>query len=491
MEGKGHFIGGDWQKGLGLELLSKNPATGEVIWQGSHADELEVHTAVESAARAFDAWCDLGFEARAELILTFAKRLKEEEEAFAQLLSQEVGKPLWEARQEVETMLQKIPISIEAQKMRCFPKEVLAGAVTIHIGFKPHGPVGVLGPFNFPGHLPNSHIVPALLAGNTVVFKGSEKTPLVSEKLTELFSFLPPGVLNLVQGGAQTGHALLVHPDIQGIFFTGSYQGGMSLTEAMRPHPEKILILEMGGNNPLIVSETPDLEAAALLAIQSAFLTSGQRCTSARRLIVPTGGEGDEFLKILIHLTESVQVGPFTDYPEPYMGPVIDMESAEKLLTAQAMLGTQGGNCLVEMRPFIEGTPLLTPGIMDVTEIKHREDKELFGPLLQVVRVPNFEAAIQEANQTRFGLSAALLSESREKFEMFYRRIRAGVINWNAPTTGASSRAPFGGVGLSGNHRPGGYFTVDSCLYPTASSLNSKIVLPSKLPPGIHLLGRT
>ncbi len=489
MTDKSHYIDGEWRKGAGELFSSINPATGETLWTGNHATQNEVEEAVLAARESLAAWSSLTFDERLGFIRQFEERLKKGD--LAETISQEAGKPLWEASQEVATMIQKIAISIDAYKERCPEKELPFGTSTLSVRHKPHGVVAVFGPFNFPGHLPNGHIIPALLAGNTVVFKGSELTPSVSKKMVSYWEGLPKGVLNLLQGGAITGHYLASHPQIDGLFFTGSQHTGMLLLDTFKAHPEKILALEMGGNNPLVVSDVSDQEAAAYLTIQSAFLSAGQRCTCARRLILPDGKEGDEFLKVLTHMAASIRVGPYTQHPEPFMGPVISLQSAEKLLNAQALLGSQGGVCLLEMRALTENIPLLTPGIMDVTHVTHREDEELFGPFLQVIRVPSFEDAIQEANHTAFGLAAALLSRSRAKFEHFYKNIRAGVINWNSPTTGASGRAPFGGVKKSGNCRPSGYYAADYCSYPVASLENEEIYLPKILAPGITFLART
>lgn len=448
----------------------------------------QVDEAVLAATKSFPSWSQQSFNERRKFLKSYEDQLKKHEGQFAETISKETGKPLWESKQEVRTMIQKIDISIEAYRDRCPEKRI-----TEHLSFrhKPHGVVAVLGPFNFPGHLPNGHIVPALLAGNTVIFKVSEHTPKVGEKMSQFFEGLPKGVFNLVQGGGSIGHALASHPKIDGIFFTGSYATGMKLLEETKGHPEKILALEMGGNNPLVVWDIADLEAAAYLTIQSAYLTSGQRCSCARRLIIPTGREGEEFLKVLVHMTESIEVGPYTNQPEPFMGPVISRDSANRLLTAQATLGTEGGIPLVEMRMLEENTPLLTPGLMDVTPIKHRPDEELFGPFLQVIRVPNFEAAIHEANRTSYGLTASLFTRSETKFRQFFHQVKAGVINWNGPTTGASSKAPFGGVGKSGNHHPSGYYAADYCSYPVASMESSDVSLPKQRPPGITLLARS
>ncbi len=484
-----HYIAGEWREGVGERFVSEDPVTGAPIWQGNEATSNEVNEAVTAARAAFPAWSSLTHEERIGHLLHFVEKLKKDD--LAETISQETGKPLWESKQEVANMVNKVTTSIEAYRERCPFKELPMGVSSLQLRHKPHGIVAVFGPFNFPGHLPNGHIVPSLLAGNTVVFKGSELTPKVSEKMVSYWETLPKGVMNLIQGGAKTGHHLAHHPQIDGLFFTGSYPTGLILMDAFKGHPEKIIALEMGGNNPLVISDISDLEAAAYLTIHSAFLTAGQRCTCARRLILLEGREGDELLKVLTHMAASIQVGHYMQQPEPFMGPVISLPSAEKLLNAQAMLGTSGGRCLLEMRQLLENRPLLTPGIMDVTAVTHRRDEELFGPFLQVIRVPTFEEAIREANNTAYGLVAALLSRSKEKFHQFYQQVRAGVINWNAPTTGASGKAPFGGVGISGNHRPSGYYAADYCSYPVASLVSEGIHLPKEQTPGITFLART
>jgi succinylglutamic semialdehyde dehydrogenase len=199
---------------------------------------------------------------------------------------------------------------------------------------------------------------------------------------------------------------------------------------------------------------------------------------------------GDSLLKRLIDLTRETQVGEFRGRPEPFMGPVISDAAAQRLLAAKSGLLARGATELVEMRPAGGRAALLRPGIIDVTHVDNRPDEELFGPLLQVIRMGDFDAAIREANNTRFGLAAGLLSDDRELYERFYRRVRAGVVNWNRPTTGASGRLPFGGVGLSGNHRPSGYYAADYCSYPVASLEIQTLSLPAKPVPGVPLPAR-
>ena len=356
------------------------------------------------------------------------------------------------------------------------------------IRHKPHGVVAVFGPYNFPGHLPNGHIVPALLAGNTVVFKPSELTPATAEEMVKLWekAGLPAGVLNLVQGEKETGIALASHPGIDGLFFTGSSGTGKLIHQQFGGQPGKILALEMGGNNPLIVTELKNSKAAIHDTIQSAFITAGQRCTCSRRLFVPVGSWGDQFISQLVDASSKLTVGHWDDDPQPFMGALISEQAANHILSAQQQLLKLGATSLLEARKLQEATALLSPGIIDVTAVQHLPDEEYFGPLLQVIRYSDFMAAIDEANNTRYGLSAGLFSDKQQDYDLFLAHIRAGIVNWNRPITGASSEAPFGGIGESGNHRPSAYFAADYCSYPVASVESDSLIMPEKLSPGLE-----
>lgn len=483
-----HLIDHHWRTGRGALFTSLNPATGHVIWEGHAATAQEVDQAVQAARTAFEPWAGRSLSERIGLLEAFCDQLKAHQTTLAEVIAQETGKPLWEALTEVESMLGKVPVSISAYRERTgrHYSDVPGGRSVVR--HRPHGVVAVFGPFNFPGHLPNGHIVPALLAGNTVVFKPSELTPLVAQKTVACWQAagLPPGVINLIQGGRETGSSLAAHPAIDGLFFTGSPATGKALHRQFAGQPGKILALEMGGNNPLVVYGVSDLEAAAYHTIQSAFLSAGQRCTCARRLIVPEGVEGDRYIERLCQRMGTLRVGPYTDRPEPFMGPVINNQAAERLLDTQASLVAKGGEALVPMRRLKEGLPFLSPGLMEVTAVIERPDVEAFGPLLQLIRCEDFSAAIEEANRTAYGLSAGLFSDYAELFDTFYRQIRAGIVNWNRPLTGASSAAPFGGVGDSGNHRPSAYYAADYCAYPVASLEADQLTLPATLSPGIE-----
>ena len=483
------MINGDWLDGQGKAFSSLNPAKGEVYWQGQAASAEQVDAAVKSARAAATDWALAGFEARVAIARRYAELLGENKEALAIAIATETGKPLWEARTEVGAMIGKVEISVKAYNERTGERESdMAGAKAV-LRHKPHGVVAVFGPYNFPGHLPNGHIVPALIAGNTVVLKPSELTPAVAGEMVKLWleAGLPAGVLNLVQGEKETGIALASNPDIDGLFFTGSSNTGHILHQQFAGHPGKILALEMGGNNPLIIDGVADIKAAVHETIQSAYITAGQRCTCARRLIVPTGDWGDRFLDALAETVRGIQVGDAFAEPAPFMGSLISEVAADGVLAAQAELLAQGATSLVRSEKLAAGTGLISPGLIDVTAVAKRDDEEIFGPLLQVIRVADFDAAIAEANNTQFGLSAGLFSDSEEQFNYFYDRIRAGIVNWNKQLTGASSAAPFGGIGASGNHRASAYYAADYCSYPVAGIEADQLALPQTLSPGLTL----
>ncbi|MGC8099739.1 succinylglutamate-semialdehyde dehydrogenase [Metapseudomonas otitidis] len=484
-----HYIAGAWQAGQGEAFDSLNPVTQESVWSGQGASAEQVEAAVVAARAAFPAWARLSLDARIAVLERFAATLKTRADELARCIGEETGKPLWESATEVTSMVNKVAISIQSYRERTSEKSGPLADATAVLRHKPHGVVAVFGPYNFPGHLPNGHIVPALLAGNAVVFKPSELTPKVAELTVQCWieAGLPAGVLNLVQGGRETGVALAGNPGIDGLFFTGSSRTGNLLHQQFAGRPDKILALEMGGNNPLVVDEVADVDAAVYTIIQSAFISAGQRCTCARRLLVPVGAWGDALLARLVAVAASIQVGAFDAQPAPFMGSVISLDAARHLLKAQEHLIAQGATPLLAMSQPLETAALLTPGILDVTAVAERPDEEFFGPLLQVIRYDGFEAAMAEANATQYGLAAGLLSDSRELYQRFFIESRAGIVNWNKQLTGAASSAPFGGVGASGNHRASAYYAADYCAYPVASLESETLALPATLTPGVSL----
>ncbi|WP_186155767.1 succinylglutamate-semialdehyde dehydrogenase [Burkholderia gladioli] len=482
------FIDGDWVAGSGPEFSSRNPGTDEVVWQGAGASLADVDFAVASARRAFAAWSALDFETRVAIVKRFAAILGERKETIAAAIGRETGKPLWEARTEVATMAAKVEISITSYQERTGEKRTAMADGTAVLRHRPHGVVAVFGPYNFPGHLPNGHIVPALIAGNTVVFKPSELAPGVARATVEAWrdAGLPAGVLNLVQGEKDTGVALANHRQIDGLFFTGSSDTGTLLHRQFGGRPEIVLALEMGGNNPLVIGEVADLDAAVHHTIQSAFLSAGQRCTCARRIFVPEGADGERFLARFVEVTARIRAGRYDAEPQPFMGAVISARAASRLVEAQASLLGAGAQALIAMEQRDPKLGFVNAAILDVTAVRDLPDTEYFGPLAQVIRYGSFDEAIALANDTAYGLSAGLLSDDADAWAHFQRSIRAGIVNWNRPTNGASSAAPFGGTGRSGNHRPSAYYAADYCAYPMASVESERLNMPASLSPGLH-----
>ena len=482
------FIDGQWCAANGPAFASHNPGTGAVVWSGNSASAGDVDRAVASARRAFGEWSALPFEARVEIVRRFASLLTERKESLAHAIGRETGKPLWEARTEAAAMAAKVDISITAYQERTGEKRIPMADGTAVLRHRPHGVVAVFGPYNFPGHLPNGHIVPALIAGNAVVFKPSELAPDVARATVEIWreAGLPAGVLNLVQGEKETGVALANHRQIDGLFFTGSSDTGTLLHKQFGGRPEIVLALEMGGNNPLIVAEVEDLDAAVHHTIQSAYLSAGQRCTCARRIFVPRDSFGDRFVARLTEVTERIAYGLYDADPQPFMGAVISARAAARLVAAQQRLVAAGARAILPMAQRDERLGFVSPAILDVTDVADLPDEEHFGPLAQIIRYTHFDVAIARANDTVYGLSAGLLADDEARWTQFHRTIRAGVVNWNRPTNGASSAAPFGGTGRSGNHRPSAYYAADYCAYPMASVESTQLAMPASVSPGLQ-----
>lgn len=482
------LIGDAWVDGDAETFAKTDPVSHRVLWQAAAASPAQVEAAVAAARRAFAPWAHRPFAARQALVERFREVLESHREDLAEAIAHETGKPLWEARTEVGAMIGKVALSISAYHERTGERERDVGGARAVLRHRPHGVMAVFGPYNFPGHLPNGHMVPALLAGNTVVFKPSEQTPLTADLTLQCWreAGLPDGVINLVQGAAPVGQALAASKGIDGLLFTGSAKVGGILHQQFAEQIDKILALELGGNNPLVVKDVPDEDAAVLTILQSAYLSGGQRCTCARRLMVPHGEVGDRLLDALVAAIDRLHVaGQFAE-PAPFYGGLVSPQAADGLLKAQDDLEALGGTVLSRMRRLEEGTSLLSPALIDVTGLEV-PDEEHFGPLLKVHRYRDWDEAIELANATRYGLSAGLIGGERSDWDDFLLRIRAGIVNWNRQTTGASGDAPFGGVGDSGNHRPSAYYAADYCAYPVASMEADTLVLPDSLPPGVIL----
>ena len=471
------FINGQWVEGSGESFTSLNPSNGSDIWTGTAASQEDVALAFKAAREAFDGWSRTPLAER----MTIVKRYKElalaAKESMGELIAKETGKQLWDALGEGGALAAKVDISLKAYEDRTgvLSQDTPFGQAALQ--HRAHGVMAVLGPYNFPAHLPNGQILPALIAGNTVVFKPSEQTPAVGEALIKLYdqAGFPEGVINMVQGARKTGSAVLDNPELDGVLFTGSAGTGTFIHEKFGGRPEIVLALEMGGNNPLIVWDVKDAQAAASIIAQSAYITTGQRCTCARRLIVPDNEQGTAIIEAVGDFIDRMSLGAWDE--EATMGPVVSADIAAFVVKKA---GERGG---LEIRPSTlsdKGPAFVTPGLYDVTGLEV-EDEEIFGPILSVTRVADWDAAIDEANNTKYGLAAGLISDDPKLWDDFRLRIRAGVVNFNRPTTGAASFLPFGGPGASGNHNPGAYYAADFCAWPMASQVaDAPETLPMK-----------
>lgn len=498
-------IGGAWKPLNPGGVVSRNPARPEeIVWNGS-SRTTDVGEAVAAARAAAEPWSEVGPALREQALRYFQDLAKARVEQLATLIRDEVGKPLWDARSEAQLLATKVDITLDRSEHGAMRRVggfelPLAPGKYGRCWFNPHGVMAVIGPYNFPAHLPNGHIVPALALGNTIVFKPSDKAPGVGQALAAMFAEAldragaPPGVFNLVQGGADVAGALAAHPGVDGVLFTGSWSVGRRIMEANLDLPGKLLALEMGGNNPCVVLDDADPALAVAEVVRCAFISAGQRCTCTRRLIVHRAVSA-KIIPAICKAASALIIGdPRAEHPV-FMGPLISREARQGVLDAQDRMQRAGGTVLVPCRPVDTGTGgwFITPGVMAVDRFVADEDDrthagadtEVFGPFLRLSVVGSLDEAIEQANATRFGLAASIFTRDAPKAERFMRRVRAGCINWNTGTAGASSKLPFGGIGRSGNHRPAGAFSVDYCAYPVSGMIDSGPGAP--LPPGMHI----
>jgi succinylglutamic semialdehyde dehydrogenase len=475
------FIDGTWvalsDEGAPI-IVSVNPARpDDVVWRGAPRME-HVSQAVAAARRALPAWSAFSRDERAACLRRYAEVCAAAAPDMAALITREMGKTLAESALEAKLLADKVTITLDPPSLgRVNDFEVAAGATRSgHCRFKPFGVMAVVGPFNFPAHLPNGHIVPALLTGNTVVFKPSEKTPAVAQLLARLLGeHLPPGVFNLVQGTGEHAAALSAHDDIDGVLFTGSWPVGKRILQANIERPGRMVALEMGGNNAAVVLDDANVRMAVVECVRAAFATTGQRCTCTRRIIVQRG-IAERFIRAFVRVAQTVTFGASggspAGTPEPFMGPMVTDASRADVLAFQEAALAKGARALLRAEPHSPGW-LLSPGVLQVERFTRANDCEVFGPVVQIAIADSLDDAIAQANASEFGLAAAIFTESRASFERFFAACRCGCINWNTGTAGASSKLPFGGLGRSGNLRPAGAFSLDYCALPVASMVET------------------
>ncbi|MFG0298365.1 MAG: aldehyde dehydrogenase family protein [Phycisphaerales bacterium JB047] len=484
-----NLVNGAWQPITGDAITSTMPAHPDrVVWSGSPSVE-SVQQAVAAARAALSAWSSTTIEQRIAVLRRFQEIAKARSEELGGLISDETGKALWESKGEANFVGAKVDITLEegewSGRHRVTDFEFnLNDTKRARCHFKPHGVMAVVGPFNFPAHLPNGHIIPALLTGNTIVFKPSDKAPAVGQMLTEMYheafeaEGAPKGVINLVHGAVDESVALCGCPDVDGVLFTGSWTAGRAIMQANLDQPGKIIALEMGGNNPAIVMPDADLYQAVVEITRCAFNTTGQRCTSTRRLIVHRE-VADKVVPAILKAASNLLIGDPRAEEPVFMGPIISEQALDAVLRFQERVADNGGRVLMESTrmPDREGW-FITPGVIEVDRFTlgcddAGCDEEVFGPLLRISITDSFDDALDQANATRFGLSASIFTADESLQNRFLNECRAGCRNINCGTAGASSKLPFGGLGLSGNHRPAGAFAHDYTAYPVASMIET------------------
>lgn len=474
LQGQGDYITGRFIKGSPdkeYHIISPADLKDKVFTFFSSPEHIE--PVCQAASEAYPAWSSLRQEKRNTYLKKLAQIYKDKQEELAVCISRETGKPLWESQQEAGALAQKIEITLKESlplvqdTELSFQREGVKGK----IAYRSKGVFLVLGPFNFPVHLPNGHIVAALALGNTVIFKASEKTPASAEVLARCFDLagFPKGVFNLVQGGVETAQALVRSKDIDGILFTGSYAVGKMIQTQILDQPHKILALEMGGKNSALIWKDADMEKAVYEILKGAYLTCGQRCSSTSRLIVHKEVKSF-FLKKFMELSRKIKIGHWKD--SPFMGPLIEEKSVQRFLKAKKeaeenkdFIHLSGGR-IDSLNGFYVRPEIVEPKSYE--ENSFYQNEELFAPFLTVYEVTEEEEAMNLINKSAYGLCLSVFCKDSDLAKRIFQRAKVGVFHWNLSSVSASSRLPFGGLGKSGNDRPAGLFAVHSCVTPVA-----------------------
>ncbi len=489
----GDYIDGRFVKPDRADGEFKSVSPGDLKDVISHLEYRHEHIAMatKAAREAFPKWARLPQEQRFALLRKLKEVYTAHADQLTETIARETGKPKWDAAGEAKAMINKIDITLD-HSMRLVKQERIANALPGVDGVVTHmarGVMAVLGPFNFPGHLPNGHIVPALATGNTVVFKPSELTPMVGQLMAQLFekAEFPKGVFNLVQGEGETGKRLVADENVDGILFTGSYETGLKIKQKTVEQYWKILALEMGGKNATIVWDDADLNKAIYETTIGAFMSTGQRCSCTSRIILHDS-IADKFIDKFYETAKKLTIGHWQD--NPFMGPLINAGAVEKYVRFQEIASREGAERLMRGKALDLDKKgyYVTPSICLVD--KYREDSvyqksEIFGPNVAIYRTKDLDEALKINSSTGFGLVTSIFSKNRSIYEETLFRARSGLVNWNRTTNGASSKLPFGGLGKSGNDRPAADFAVTYCTVPVASHEDTTPFDPKAAPPGL------
>jgi len=446
-----------------------------------------------AAKQAYMPWAKLSIDERKKYLLKLKEVFVAHESQMAELIARDTGKSLWDATTEAKALAGKVDITLN-ESVKLIQEERIKNAlpqVDGVIRYRSRGVMAVIGPFNFPAHLPNGHIIPALIAGNTIVYKPSEQTPAVAQLYAQMIekAEFPPGVFNLVHGEAETGRRLVAHELVDGILFTGSYEVGLKIKQETLNHYWKILALEMGGKNATVVWEDADIEKAIYETLVGAYMSTGQRCSGTSRLILHDK-IADQFTDRFYQAAKKLSIGHWSK--NPFMGPLINGPAVEKYIRFQEMANRENCESLMRGKSLeLEHKGFyVTPSIHLVKSYDENsvyQKTEIFGPNVAIYRSSDFEKAMEMVNSTGYGLAMSLFTKDKDLYETALLKARVGILNWNRTTNGASSRLPFGGMGKSGNDRPSAHFAIQYCTVPVASLEDPTTLYKTKLLPGLFL----
>lgn len=491
---KGDYIGGEFVNDNISDggWINESPADFsdkviEVKYKNSNID-----LACSTAKKAYKTWSQISTSARIEVLNKWKEEYSKNQEQLATIISRETGKPLWETKTEAKAMVDKFTITFD-HSLKLVNTVDVADAlpgVSGHIYFRSRGVMAVVGPFNFPGHLPNGHIVPALVTGNTVVFKPSELTPATAQFMAEMAhkAGLPPGIFNVVYGAGDAGRRLVAHKDVDGILFTGSYETGLKIKQETIEHYWKILALEMGGKNATVIWDDADFEKAVYESVVGSFLSAGQRCSCTSRIILHEK-ISDQFIEKFYQAAKKIKIGHWSE--NNFMGPLINKKSVETYLRFQEIAQREGAEKIMrgKVLELEKKGNYVTPSIYRVKSPNAEsvyQKSEIFGPNVAIYTVNDFQQAMDINNSPGFGLVMSLFTKQEKLFEYAKYESKVGQLNWNRTTNGASSRLPFGGLGKSGNDRPSAHFAVNYCTVPMSSLVDPTPFDKSKVMTGLN-----
>jgi len=463
----GSYIEGSFQKASQNKKLKKHISPADfkdVFFSWNEEPKLKLNSIALKGKQAGEKWSQVPLVKRIEKLKPIKSLIKKNIKSWGQIIARETGKPLWESEGEVKTLLSKVDFTLKEAVKRIETQRTNQG----QIRFKSRGLCLVIGPFNFPLHLPFGQILPALLAGNAVIFKPSEKTPASAQALSLAFDELglESGLYQMLQGGAKLSAKLCKNPFVDAVFFTGSFKVGQKIKESLIKNPHKFLALEMGGYNSALVWEDADLDLAVRECLKACFWTTGQRCSSCSQILLHPE-IASRFIKKFV--SEAQKIKPDHWSKNPIMGSLIDESALKNFFKVQKQAQKEGAQVLLKgERLFKDKGYYVSPGIYKMKFHKNSKlgKDETFTPQVILYETSHLEEALERIHHSGFGLALSVFSQKAKGF--IARHAKAGLIYYNLGSIGASVQFPFGGYGKSGNDRPAGAFAIDSCVVPIA-----------------------